>query len=240
VKPDVSFSIVSHSQGSLIKNLLCDLEGLADVTFELIVTINLPENEDFLESYKKDNIRVIRNKMIKGFGANHNAAFDISTGRYFVIVNPDIRAVNLKMKPLIDAIRVFGASACVPVVYSPDGKVEDSVRKFPSLFGLIRRLLVRNPTLDYMPFSEITEIDWVAGMFVVFDRYVFDKLSGFDERYFMYMEDVDICMRMNKLGYKVIIHPDVNVVHNAQRASRRNIRHLAWHINSALRYFLYR
>ena len=79
-------------------------------------------------------------------------------------------------------------------------------------------------------------VDWVAGMFVVFRRSAFEAVGGFDERYFMYMEDADICRRLRAVGYEVIVDKATIAVHDARRASRANLQHLRWHLRSALRF----
>jgi hypothetical protein len=81
------------------------------------------------------------------------------------------------------------------------------------------------------------EPDWVAGMFVLFSALAYKKLEGFDENYFLYYEDVDICRRAHLLGLKIICCPEVTIVHHAQRASRKSIRHMCWHLESMRRYF---
>jgi GT2 family glycosyltransferase len=131
----------------------------------------------------------------------------------------------------------YPAEIAAPLVLSPIGMVEDSVRKFPSLGMLLLKLLGLSKN-DY----KITlgmpnfEPDWLAGMFMVFRSKTYIKLNGFDESYFLYYEDVDICRRAYKLGLKIVCCPQVSVVHHAQRASRHNFRHMRWHLGSMLRY----
>jgi hypothetical protein len=80
--------------------------------------------------------------------------------------------------------------------------------------------------------------EWVAGMFMMFRNSAYKKLNGFDEHFFLYYEDVDICVRAWKVGLKVLACPSVSVVHDARRESRRNIRYLWWHLTSMIRYFV--
>ena len=74
-------------------------------------------------------------------------------------------------------------------------------------------------------------------MFVLFRKEAWESVKGFDERYFMYFEDVDICRRLRRCGWEVKYDCRVTVQHDAQRASLRNLQHLRWHMRSALRYF---
>jgi len=73
---------------------------------------------------------------------------------------------------------------------------------------------------------------------MMFPRSVFSLLQGFDERYFLYYEDVDICARLNLAGFPVAVLPECTVVHHAQRSSHRSLRYLRWHISSMMRFFM--
>ena len=80
------------------------------------------------------------------------------------------------------------------------------------------------------------KVDWVGGMFMLFRREAFERVQGFDERFFLYYEDVDICRRLHGAGYDVVATPRAQATHEAQRASRRKPRHMALHARSMLRY----
>jgi hypothetical protein len=82
-------------------------------------------------------------------------------------------------------------------------------------------------------------VDWIAGMFMLFPAAVFAKLGGFDEAYFLYYEDVDLCSRLRAQGREVLVSSGVSVIHDARRASHRNPKYLRWHLSSMLRFFLH-
>lgn len=234
--PCVSLSIVSHGQGALVSTLLEDLRDLSDVCFEIIITVNIPEDLGYLSKFKDLPIRVLSNTFRKGFGENHNAAFLVSRGKYFAIINPDIRASGLQFVPLIETLEQANVGACAPEVRSITGEKDDSVRRFPNVWRLIKRVLLNNRCPDYTWDDKPISVDWVAGMFILFSRKTFSEINGFDERYFMYMEDVDICKRLHEKSLSVILDPRVSVVHDAQRASRYNKEHIIWHLQSLFRY----
>jgi GT2 family glycosyltransferase len=79
--------------------------------------------------------------------------------------------------------------------------------------------------------------EWVGGMCMLFKSSAYSDVGGFDEAYFMYVEDVDICTRLWKSGFKVLVCPSAVVFHEARRASRKNLQHLRWHIAGLFRYF---
>ncbi|MBC7431940.1 MAG: glycosyltransferase [Rubritepida sp.] len=233
----LTLSIVSHGQAALIAPLLDDLHRLALADVELIVTVNIPENEGPFQG-RHLPIRLIRNAAPKGFGENHNAAYGQSTGDYFVVVNPDIRLPALDVDRLLAPMADPKVGAVAPVVLNSSGGVEDSVRRFPTIPGLARRVLLDQRAPGYVWRHQPIDVDWTAGMFVVFRRACFKAIDGFDDRrFFMYFEDVDICRRMHRAGWRVVLQPAVTVIHDAQRASRRSWKHLRWHLTSAARYF---
>lgn len=238
--PDVTLSVVSHGQALMIRHLLSDIQRGVDCSFEIILTLNLPEDESFLDAFKDLPIHVIRNASPKGFGANHNAAFVASRGGHFVVVNPDIRARDFSLLPLLFALNRSRVGACGPVVLSASGSVEDSARRFPSLWRLTQRIVgrigKRKRAPDYSWHDGSINVDWLAGMFVMFHRDAFKEIRGFDERFFMYMEDADICRRLRVNGWEIRLCPETTVIHDAQRASRRSLKHMKWHVRSAFRY----
>ena len=232
----ITLSIVSHEQASLIRLLLEDLSALLIQNFEVVITVNVPEDE-FVYRGHLFPLRIIRNDIPKGFGANHNEAFRQSSARWFAVVNPDIRLETLDLQTLLTPFKNQGVGAVAPLVLSSDGKVEDSARRFPTLVRFAKRVLLRQRHSDYQVEFKPYPVDWVGGMFVVFRRDAFQQISGFDDRrFFMYLEDADICRRLGLNGWQVMVNPRVKVIHMAQRASRKNLKHLRWHTVSALRY----
>lgn len=239
----ITFSIVSHGQGHLIENFLNDLTNIRLLSYEIILTINIKENEKFLDKYSELPIKIIRNNKIKGFGENHNSAFKLSSGQFFVIVNPDIRINNPDFKSIIDFMQKDTTiGACGPLVQSSDGEIQDSARFFPTISLLLNRIFriffgLRNSS-DYQIINNPIKVDWLAGMFIFFKREVFSSVGGFDERYFMYYEDADICWRIKKGGWSVYLYPEITVIHDAQRTSWKKFKFFRWHLRSIIRILL--
>ncbi len=234
--PLITFSIVSHGQVHLIQSLLKDLAASPNHDFEVIVTLNIPEDQRLYQGFGIP-LRIIKNDVPKGFGANHNASFKLADGKFFAILNPDIRIPVLDLNELTSHFEAVDVAAVAPLVYSAENTIEDSARRFPTVFQLFRRVVLRRRHTDYEVGEMPIDVDWVAGMFVVFRTEAFRNIGGFDDRrFFMYMEDVDICRRLRIAGWVVVLNPKVKVIHMAQRASRRNIKHMKWHAVSAFRY----
>lgn len=235
----VSISIVSHRHGALVHELLRDISRhCADA--EVLLTLNVEEELPFDAESLGIPLRVVCNTAAKGFGANHNAAFSHAKGRYFCVLNPDIRLNADPFPFLIEALADARVGVCAPRIANPGGETEDNARRFPTLGVIARKAFTGAQHHDYEVTSAPLRPEWVAGMFMLFRSEVFKQLGGFDERYFLYYEDVDLCLRLRRLGYEVLLEPRAEALHDARRASHRSLRHLRWHLASMLRFFLLR
>jgi GT2 family glycosyltransferase len=235
---DISVSVVSHLQIGLVAQLLADLDAhCKDSRLELILTLNLDESLPFDLSEFSYPIKLVRNTAVKGFGANHNQAFALASGRYFCVMNPDIR---LSSNPFRTLLVFFGNSSigvAAPLVLNEGGEIEDSARRFPTPLKILCKAIGKCKDNDYVIGDKPFHPDWVGGMFMLFPRTVFEQLVGFDERYFLYYEDVDLCGRLRLLGYEALVNPQAKVTHHAQRTSRRSVTYLRWHFTSMMRFF---
>lgn len=241
IRPTTTISIVSHGQGTLVARLLADIERHWDThDLSVIVTVNVPETLPFDERRFAFPVLVVRNDRPRGFGANHNRAFKLSCADLFCVLNPDIRAPRDPLPALRrQLLRRRRLGLVAPRILGPEGAVEDSARRVLTPGRILRRVLRRRREPDY-PLAERRPLcpDWVAGMFMLVRARAFAEVGGFDERYFMYCEDADLCVRLWHSGHGVELVPAGRVVHAARRASHTSIKHLYWHITSLLRFFL--
>jgi GT2 family glycosyltransferase len=236
---DITVSVVSHLQIELVAQLLADIDAhCAGSRLEVILTLNISEHLPFELTRYSFPVKLIRNASAKGFGANHNQAFRHATGRYFCVMNPDIRLASNPFGLLLTCFTDPSAGVVAPLVLGKDGEVEDSARRFPTPLTILCKAFGRCKGTDYVIGLEPFHPDWVGGMCMLFPHAVFERLGGFDERYFLYYEDVDICARVRLLGYEVLVHPQAKVTHHAQRTSRRSLTYLRWHFKSMMRFFL--
>ena len=232
----LSVSIVSHGHGSIVSDLVKQLLTFNEVS-EIIVTLNIPEPPlfDF-----KGQALVIQNIHPKGFGENHNSAFKLSVGDFFCVLNPDIVLDKNPFPSLIAILADNSIGIVAPMVLGSDGRIQDNMRQFLTPISLAKRLLGLDAgTYSLSRESSSINPDWVAGMFMLFNSQIFEKVQGFDERYYMYCEDVDICTRVWRLQYSIVGCLSTAVIHKVQRASHKRFRHLSWHISSIIRYFFY-
>lgn len=236
-QPVISISIISHQQGALVAALLPDIAAHCAMPLEIILTLNMPETLSFDVASFPFPVKVINNTIRKGFGANHNAAFDRAGAEYFCVLNPDIRIRQDPFLPLIALLANESVGVTGPLIINPAGDIEDSARKFPTPVSIIRKVLSGSSGPDYPVGREPLYPDWIAGMFMMFRADVFRAAGGFDEGYFLYYEDVDLCWRLHRKQLRAVLSPAVRATHAARRASHRNLRYLFWHSKSMLRFF---
>lgn len=239
-QPRISISIVSHRQGPLVKHLLSDLHLHCATPFEVVLTVNVEETLPFDAAQFGFPLKIIMNASAKGFAANHNAAFEFAKADYFCVLNPDIRLEKDPFPHLIAQLANPAIGVAAPLIVSPSGRPEDSARRFPTPLSILKKALSGTRGPEYAIGETPIFSDWVGGMFMVFRSGIFREIGGFDDRYFLYYEDVDLCWRLRCRGYQVTLVPLVHVVHDARRMSHRNIRYLSWHASSMLRFFMKR
>jgi len=238
ISPTISISIVSHLQAGLLKALLADLDRCCKLhSLEVLLTLNLPEELPFDADGFSFPVAVHVNPAPKGFAENHNQAFARSAGRFFCVMNPDIRLDDDPFEALLACLKDSSVGVAAPLVVNENGATEDSARRFPTPLRILCKALGGCKGGDYIVKQETIFPDWVGGMFMLFCREVFEKLGGFDQRYFLYYEDVDLCARLRLRGYAAALCPDARVVHHAQRSSHRNFKYMRWHLTSMLRFF---
>lgn len=218
----------------MVDQLLEQLLDCPEVS-TIVVTRNIPESSN----YRADSrISVVENARAKGFGANHNAAFQMCREEFFCVLNPDIEFFGNPFPILLEALKLERAAVAAPLVVSPAGLIEDSIRHFPRPAALLMKFLFKaDGRYSAKSGQESFFPEWCAGMFLLFRSQDFERLGGFDERYFLYYEDVDICVRVWQQGMRVVACPKVSVVHDARRDSRRSLKHLRWHLASMMRFF---
>jgi len=176
-------------------------------------------------------VRLLPQESNLGFAAGHNRAFVVSRGRWVLALNPDSTVRPGALACLVAFADAHPEAAAVgPKVLNPDGTVQHSARKFPTLLaGMFRnsildRLFPNNRyTRDYLQsdwdHSDPRQVDWLSGAALLIARPALWEMQGFDEGYFMYVEDMDFCWRAHKGGWQVWFCPDAQIVHTRARAS---------------------
>jgi N-acetylglucosaminyl-diphospho-decaprenol L-rhamnosyltransferase len=241
VNESIRISIVSHDQDELVNQLIfsisthCDIENL----YITVVRNTASKSRLCLKGIPVD-VTILQNESVKGFGANHNKAFTTCTEKYFCVLNPDILVNSNIFNKLKKNFQNSHIGVVAPLLADSKGNIQDNARDFPTPWHIVKKVLAWKHKYSCSGANENKTIlpDWIAGMFMLFPAHIFQELGGFDEHYFLYYEDVDICMRLKKKGYSAKLDCRFQAIHDARRASHRSLRYLKWHIKSMFRFFV--
>jgi GT2 family glycosyltransferase len=258
--PEVSIVVVSFNTRELLKQCLESLLKLtASVSCEIIVVDNHSKDHsaEMVAEYFPA-IRLIHNPINLGFGAANNAAIKIAKGSYIALVNSD---AFLSLDALAKALQHIKEDPSIGLggarLIGTRGDWQPSARLFPSL---LTEFLQLSGLADKYPSSsffgrynrtwaspdEACYPDWVPGAFALIPRQVLESVGIFDERFFLYYEEVDLCRRIKAAGYKVAYWPDVIVTHLGGESSKtvqsvtfspKEAQLLLWRMRSQLLYF---
>lgn len=245
--PVCSLSVVSHGHGVLVHRMLMSFvtSGFVEHTpTEVLLTLNVVDDQ--LQALLADtswpfSLKVVLNRQPKGFGSNHNQAFREARGEWFVVVNPDIlwltreRASAGECQPWNGAAN---AAVFVPRQLDVQGHAQDSFRELVTPTSAVVRTIQRcfGRRANAGVARSVCTSDWVNAACLIIRAQVYRSLRGFDERYFMYCEDADFCLRLQLAGH-TIADAGFAVIHDAQRNTFRQPRHLWWHLTSLLRFW---
>ena len=213
----VSVVIVSYNSEDFIEKCLSSLRA-SEVDSEIIVIDNASTDGTFkiLEKFSKD-IKIIRSSENLGFAKANNLAVREARGEYLFFLNPDTEIEE----PFFDELMKFykNTSDCgivAPKLVMANGQVQPSVRKLPTIFGAFKEYILgmKNEYSQYVPNgNEPLEVEMVYGAAMLIKRDLFEKLGGFNEKYFLYYEDADLCKRVKDFGKKVYFYTGTFIKH---------------------------
>ena len=206
-----------------------------------------------LKDHKADfggNVTAMNSSTNTGFGAGHNVAIAKEESTYHLVLNPD---VLMEPDALAGAIRFMqdnpAVGLLVPRVLTPDGKPSYLCKRYPSVLDLVlrgfapswvkqrfRNRLHHYEMRDVTQSENVMNIPIASGCFMLFRTDVLKRLGGFDERYFLYFEDFDMCMRMKSIA-SIAYVPSICITHSGGNAARKGGRHIAMFVTSAARFF---
>lgn len=246
-KPNLFISVVSHNdEKEIMEGLKPHLLQTDEVRF--IVRDN--QESIVLQKYcEQHDVIYCRNTRLHGYGSNHNLNFRylalnrlIDPRDVFIVINPDVVIEKEALTELYTLIEHESIQVAAPNLYrdSRYSVYEGSIRSFPRPWDFISSLLWHSSKTN-LPLKQRNirqHVDWASGAFLVFRAHVYSALGGFDTRYFMYCEDIDICWRSEKLlNQRVEYLPQVKAIHKgARRSLGKSLKHFIWHGISASRF----
>lgn len=231
--------VVTHnSERDLARLLSC--RAITD-GFDQIIVVDNRSNDATLRIAKDAGVTLIARDVNDGFGAAANLGAQRTNGPDFALLNPDIfftDATTVARAESLLSIDEVGIVA--PGLRLPNGVLQDSARYVPTPLDLLmRRVSQRHEDRGAIRGSAPVFVPWAVGACWFAKRSAWENVDGFDERFFLYFEDVDLCVRMRAAGFDVLYAPNLQVDHRHVGASRS--RRLSWavrqHLKSAARFY---
>lgn len=226
---DVSFIIIDyHSVDDVIKCVNSLSKNCNDLKYEVIVSSNSQYDDQKQNLLVKSHPEIIWsfNKRNGGFAYGMNRGIAIAHGKYIVTQNPDTRILNNKLINVIYLMRSNPDIGIVgPQILNKAGQIQDTCRPFltPTIIvkRYIKRRFLKNKAIlekDFQ-YNHQQNVDWIIGAFMIISRQSLDIVGGFNEKYFMYVEDMDLCFKLWNINRKVIYYPELQVEYEGDRKS---------------------
>lgn len=239
---DVSFIIIEyHSLNDIIKCVNSLSKNCTGLKYEVIISSNSQYNIEKQKSLVKTYPEIIWsfNEKNGGFAYGMNRGIEKSRGDFIITQNPDTKFLNGKLLNAIGLLKNNSSIGIIgPQIISEEGQIQDTCRPFLTPYIILKRYyyrkfkhknLILEKTLDY---TKTQYVDWVIGAFMIIPKNVLNTIGGFDEKYFMYVEDMDLCLRTWNAGFKVIYYPELQIEYEGDRKSTiHKIKYLPININ---------
>lgn len=244
VKIIASLVLYRHSYADISKTLD---SLLREKSVEKVCIVDNGGHCAWLQEYAHHKVEILTLASNQGFGGGHNAVFQRygKAADYFLICNPDISFNSGEVDTLYAFSQKEGAGLTIPKVIYPDGSLQHGCKLLPKPHQLFMRRFCaslaqktnHNYELRNADYDKVFFAPSLSGCFVLLSRAALAKTHGFDERFFLYLEDVDLSRRVCASGLPVRYCPYSTVVHESQRRSYRDVKFLIYHMTSAIRYF---
>jgi GT2 family glycosyltransferase len=250
VTPRLAAVVVNYNSGTELRLALASVASEAPSPWEAVVVDNASTDGSERVVVEFPQARLLRNPANVGFARGVNQAIAATTADHILIMNPDCQLTAGSLPPLLALLSADPRCAIVaPRILDPDGSPQGNARGDPDMLtGVFGRTSWLRSALPGLPVARrnvvdtaaeaALEVDWVSGACMLARRDALEAVGGFDERYFMYWEDADVCRRLRGRGYSIRYVPSASAVHRVGQSSRtaraRSIR--AFHDSAYLYY----
>ena len=246
---DLSISIVHFNSKNKLKSCLSSIYSQkTQYNYRVWVVDNFSYESirEYISEFSDTTF--VFNKENVGYGRGNNQIINNVAAKYHLVLNPDVVMHEGCIERMLNFMENHTNVAILgPKMIYEDGTLQYSCRRFPTLATFLMRGL--SPFLSFRPIEKylmkdvshaaLIPVDWNLGSCLLIRKKVYDELGGFDERYFMYYEDIDLCYRAHRSGYEVVYFPDAVVTHQYRRDSAKitSVSLKLFHTASAIRFF---
>jgi len=231
----VNYKVPQYLMEALDSLRLAELYGKSEV---IVVDNASNDNSRELITSNFEEVQWIQLKKNIGFGKACNAGAVCARGKYLLLLNPDTIVSSSTLKNAVEFMEANPKAGLMgPKILNPDGTLQLSCRRSDPTpmvafyyFSGLSRLFPKSKrfghyNLTYMDENEAAHVDVVSGSFMFMPLHLFKTIGGFDERFFMYGEDIDLCFRIRQQGYEVWYYPAIEIIHlKGKSSAKRQIR----------------
>jgi N-acetylglucosaminyl-diphospho-decaprenol L-rhamnosyltransferase len=245
----VAAVLVTYESAADLPGCLASLPAAADGHDLEVVVVDNASSDESVSLARQLDVKVLENHTNLGYSRAVNLGAASTGAGWILVANPDTRLEPGSLARLVACGEADPRIGCVgPRLCNPDGTDYPTGRRFPSLLmGTLHALLAPvwpdNPATRRYHLTELdrtnpAEVDWVSGACMLVRRSAFKAVGGFDESYFMYFEDMDLCLRLARGGWRVVFEPRAVVLHTVGGSTRSApYRKVYNHHRSALRFY---
>ena len=251
-RPDVSVIIVNWNTKDLVLKCINSAIETKDAFSQEIIVVDNASSDGSAEAIERDypDVKVIRNEKNYGFARANNIGIEKSKGRYVCLVNSDVQVMSRTIGYLIDYMdKNPHAGIAGPKILWPDLTLQDSCRKYPTLWtkfcdtAALHRLFPNTAAfsgehMKYFAHDRIMKVDSLAGCFMMIRQAALKEVGRFDEQYYIYSEETDLCKRFHAAGWDIMFLPEVRVVHHHGASTAKDpIKYAVLQQRSLLKYW---
>lgn len=215
---ELSIIIVNYNGQLFLKNCFKSIKNcLKNVAYEIIIIDNNSSDDscNFIKENFK-NVILIESKINLGFGKGNNEAVKRASGKHLLLLNNDTILLN-DLSPILSFINKEKNIGAIGInMLNSNKNYIQAAGNFPNFFNLFWMKLAFNINSDFKTGNfkqDFYNVDWLTGSFLLMPKFVYDEVGGFDEDYFLYVEDVDLCKRIANKGYKRVFFSRLNYIH---------------------------
>lgn len=245
---DLTITIVSYHNGEDVKKAVESIEKYTPENIKKqIYIVDNSENPEMnpgkLTELYPDADYLVTGKNL-GFGGGHNYVLKQLDSKYHAIVNPDIILEEDAFSKLISFMQDESIGMCVPRLVDEEGELLAVYRRELTVWDMFLRMFLKGAfkkrqayhTMQDADYSKPFDVPFAQGSFLLIRTELFQRLGGFDERFFLYMEDADLCKRVNQVS-RLCYCPDTKVIHKWEKGSHKSKKLFQLHVQSMISYF---
>ena len=244
---DISIASLAYNDEEDVCRAVASIEAYtAEHITKKIYIIDNSSEENKLSALeqKYPDVSYLKTGQNLGFGGGHNKVLPLLDSRFHAIVNPDILLCMDAFDVLMRFMEDEKIGMSVPRIVDEQGKLLSVYRRELTVWDMFLRMFLKGVfqkrqayhTMQDMDYDRPFEVPFAQGSFLVVRTELFRQLGGFDERFFLYMEDADLCRRVNQVS-KLWYCPDATVIHKWERGSHKNKKLFRIHVKSMISYF---